>query len=122
MRQSPLVFRNAQGAALVPSCLSYHPDGTVLVGTATKERARLDPTYTVFSVKHVLLGRILADIAVYELGGGTFDCSILSIADGVFKVLSTNGCTYFTPRPCSVIIRMASRLNSGVYFVAIDYS
>ena len=33
-------------------------------------------------------------MAVYDLGGGTFDCSILSIADGVFKVLSTNGDTY----------------------------
>src|SRR5207302_2137076 len=32
-------------------------------------------------------------VAVYDLGGGTFDCSILSISDGVFKVLSTNGDT-----------------------------
>ena len=33
-------------------------------------------------------------IAVYDLGGGTFDVSILSIVDGVFDVLSTNGDTY----------------------------
>jgi molecular chaperone DnaK (HSP70) len=33
-------------------------------------------------------------IAVYDLGGGTFDCSILTITEGVFKVLSTNGDTY----------------------------
>ncbi len=33
-------------------------------------------------------------VAVYDLGGGTFDCSILSISEGVFKVLSTNGDTY----------------------------
>jgi molecular chaperone DnaK len=33
-------------------------------------------------------------VAVYDLGGGTFDCSILTITDGVFKVLSTNGDTY----------------------------
>lgn len=32
-------------------------------------------------------------IAVYDLGGGTFDVSILSIADGVFEVLATNGDT-----------------------------
>ena len=32
-------------------------------------------------------------VAVYDLGGGTFDCSILSIRDGVFKVLSTRGDT-----------------------------
>lgn len=30
-------------------------------------------------------------IAVYDLGGGTFDISILDIGDGVFEVLSTNG-------------------------------
>src|SRR6187399_1563112 len=33
-------------------------------------------------------------IAVYDLGGGTFDISILQIAGGVFDVLSTNGDTY----------------------------
>src|SRR5438128_7123675 len=32
-------------------------------------------------------------IAVYDLGGGTFDCSILTITNGVFKVLATNGDT-----------------------------
>ena len=195
----PEVFRDGAGIALVPSCISFHPDGTVLVGSAAKERALLDPTHTVFSVKR-LMGRTLADlgaelkhipqqiverevdggrkvlrvriddkeytpeelsamilgevrkragnptkavitvpayfddaqrqatrdagriagldvlrivneptaaalaygldkanagtIAVYDLGGGTFDCSILSLADGVFKVLSTNGDTH----------------------------
>ena len=33
-------------------------------------------------------------IAVYDLGGGTFDISILKISNGVFEVLSTNGDTY----------------------------
>ncbi|MBO4858002.1 MAG: molecular chaperone DnaK [Treponema sp.] len=33
-------------------------------------------------------------IAVYDLGGGTFDISILQLADGVFEVLSTNGNTH----------------------------
>jgi molecular chaperone DnaK len=32
-------------------------------------------------------------IAVYDLGGGTFDISILELGDGVFEVLSTNGDT-----------------------------
>ena len=194
----PQVFRDGAGIALVPSCISFHPDGTVFIGSAAKERALLDPTHTIFSVKR-LMGRTLADlqtevkhipqqiverevdggrkvlrvrineheytpeelsalilgevrkragnptkavitvpayfddaqrqatrdagriagldvlrivneptaaalaygldkadvgiIAVYDLGGGTFDCSILSVADGVFKVLSTNGDT-----------------------------
>lgn len=33
-------------------------------------------------------------IAVYDLGGGTFDISILQLGDGVFEVLSTNGDTH----------------------------
>lgn len=35
-----------------------------------------------------------AKIAVYDLGGGTFDISVLQLEDGVFEVLSTNGDTF----------------------------
>ena len=38
--------------------------------------------------------RTAGRIAVFDLGGGTFDVSILEIADGVFEVRSTNGDTY----------------------------
>ena len=33
-------------------------------------------------------------VAVYDLGGGTFDVSILELGDGVFEVKSTNGDTH----------------------------
>ena len=33
-------------------------------------------------------------IAVYDLGGGTFDVSVLEIGDGLFEVKSTNGDTF----------------------------
>ncbi|EMY79353.1 chaperone protein DnaK [Leptospira weilii serovar Ranarum str. ICFT] len=42
-----------------------------------------------FDKKH-----INSKIAVYDLGGGTFDISILELADGVFEVKSTNGDTH----------------------------
>jgi Fe-S protein assembly chaperone HscA len=195
----PVVVRDEQGVALVPSVVSFHDDGSVLVGSEARKRCLSDPDHTVYSVKR-LMGRTLADlqkelplipyqvierevepgrkvlhvkiagkehtpeelsalilqevrrragnptkavitvpayfddtqrqatrdagriagldvlrivneptaaalaygldkyrhgtIAVYDLGGGTFDCSILSITDGVFKVLSTNGDTH----------------------------
>ncbi len=34
------------------------------------------------------------NVAVYDLGGGTFDISILHLEDGIFEVLSTHGDTY----------------------------
>src|SRR6187551_54333 len=33
-------------------------------------------------------------VAIYDLGGGTFDISVLRISNGIFEVLSTNGDTY----------------------------
>lgn len=36
----------------------------------------------------------LCRIAVYDLGGGTFDISVLEIQKGVFEVKSTNGDTF----------------------------
>jgi Fe-S protein assembly chaperone HscA len=198
-RGRPVVVRDENGVALVPSVVSFHDDGSVLVGSEARKRCLSDPDHTVYSVKR-LMGRTLADlkkelslipyqvterdadggrkvltvkiaghehtpeelsalilqevrrragnptkavitvpayfddsqrqatrdagriagldvlriineptaaalaygldrnrsgtVAVYDLGGGTFDCSILSIADGVFKVLSTNGDTH----------------------------
>jgi Fe-S protein assembly chaperone HscA len=195
----PVVVRDEYGVALVPSVLSFHDDGSVLVGSAARQRCLSDPEHTVYSVKR-LMGKSLADlqrelqlvpyqvverepepgrkvlhvriagrehtpeelsamilaevrrragnptkavitvpayfddtqrqatrdagriagldvlrivneptaaalaygldrhrrgtVAVYDLGGGTFDCSILSLKDGVFKVLATNGDTF----------------------------
>ncbi len=37
-------------------------------------------------------------IAVYDLGGGTFDISILKLRDGIFEVQSTNGDTHLGRR------------------------
>jgi Fe-S protein assembly chaperone HscA len=195
----PQVVRDAQGIALIPSCISFFEDGSVLVGSTARARALSDPEHTIFSVKR-LMGRTLKDlqkelqliphqiieretadgrkvlhvriagreytpeelsamilrevrqragqprqavitvpayfddsqrqatrdagriagldvlrilneptaaalaygldrrqqgtIVVYDLGGGTFDCSILSLHHGVFQVLATHGDTF----------------------------
>src|SRR5438552_18455657 len=39
-------------------------------------------------------------IAVYDLGGGTFDVSILEIGEGTFQVKSTNGDTHLAGADC----------------------
>lgn len=49
---------------------------------------------TAAALAYGLDGKKDEKIAVFDLGGGTFDVSILEIADGVFEVLSTNGDTH----------------------------
>ncbi|MDP6238435.1 MAG: molecular chaperone DnaK [Alphaproteobacteria bacterium] len=49
---------------------------------------------TAASLAYGLEKRGAGVIAVYDLGGGTFDVSILEIGDGVFEVKSTNGDTF----------------------------
>lgn len=49
---------------------------------------------TAASLAYGLQGKKNEKIAVFDLGGGTFDISILEIGEGVFEVLSTNGDTH----------------------------
>ena len=70
--------------------------------TATRDAGRLaglevlrivnEPTAA--SLAYGLDRRDRGIIAVYDLGGGTFDISILKVEDGVFQVLATNGDTH----------------------------
>ena len=69
---------------------------------ATKDAGRIaglevlriinEPTAT--ALAYGLDKKIDQKIAVYDLGGGTFDISILDVGEGVFQVLSTNGDTF----------------------------
>jgi len=49
---------------------------------------------TASSLAYGLEKKVDEQIAVYDLGGGTFDISILDIGEGVFEVKSTNGDTF----------------------------
>jgi len=49
---------------------------------------------TAASLAYGLQKRKQGTIAVYDLGGGTFDISILKLKDGIFEVLATNGNTH----------------------------
>ena len=70
--------------------------------TATRDAGRIagldvlriinEPTAA--SLAYGLDKRNRGTIAVYDLGGGTFDISILKVEDGVFQVLATNGDTH----------------------------
>src|SRR5260370_7475105 len=57
----PVVVRDEHGVALVPSVVSFHDDGSVLVGSEARKRCLSDPGHTVYSVKR-LMGKTLADL------------------------------------------------------------
>ena len=50
------VLPDAEGYALVPSVVSFHPNGEILVGRAARERRLLDARNTIYSIKR-LIGR-----------------------------------------------------------------
>ncbi len=58
------------------------------------EVVRLVNEPTAASLAYGLNKMAEGNVAVYDLGGGTFDISILSIKEGIFEVLSTNGDTH----------------------------
>src|SRR2546427_2709677 len=91
--------------------------------TATRDAGRIagldvvriinEPTAA--SLAYGLDKRHTGIIAVYDLGGGTFDISILRVEDGVFQVLSTNGDTHLGGDDIDVLLmdRVLSDVASG---------
>ncbi len=95
--------------AAVITVPAYFNDGQ---RTATRDAGRLagldvlriinEPTAA--SLAYGLDRRHAGTIAVYDLGGGTFDISILRVEDGVFQVLSTNGDTHLGGDDIDVVL------------------
>src|ERR687886_539106 len=63
-------------------------------GKKTRQRIRIINEPTAASLAYGLDKKKNERIAVFDLGGGTFDISILDVGDGVFKVKATNGDTH----------------------------
>src|SRR5579885_2577322 len=63
-------------------------------GKKTKQRMRIINEPTAASLAYGLEKKKNEKIAVFDLGGGTFDISILDVGDGVFEVKATNGDTH----------------------------
>mgnify|MGYP003573969452 CR=1 FL=1 len=79
----PAYFNDAQRQAT--------KDAGVIAGLEVK---RIVNEPTAAALAYGLDKNVEGIIAVYDLGGGTFDISILEIGDGVFEVKSTNGNTH----------------------------
>src|SRR5438094_497531 len=63
-------------------------------GKKTRQRMRIINEPTAASLAYGLEKKKNEKIAVFDLGGGTFDISILDVGDGVFEVKATNGDTH----------------------------
>src|SRR6266852_6285228 len=93
--------------------------------TATRDAGRIaglevlriinEPTAA--SLAYGLDKRHTGIIAVYDLGGGTFDISILRVEDGVFQVLSTNGDTHLGGDDIDVLLmdKVLAEMSSPSY-------
>ena len=112
----PTVIANAEGARTTPSVVAFTKTGERLIGEPAKRQAVTNAEKTIASIKRDMgtdrgdVKRIINEptaaalaygldnekeqkIMVYDLGGGTFDVSIIEIGDGVIEVLATNGDT-----------------------------
>ena len=80
-----------------PRSPGSRPNGksrTRKTGKKTKQRMRIINEPTAASLAYGLDKKKNEKIAVFDLGGGTFDISILDVGDGVFEVKATNGDTH----------------------------
>ena len=100
--------------------------------TATRDAGRIaglevlriinEPTAA--SLAYGLDKRHTGVIAVYDLGGGTFDISILRVEDGVFQVLSTNGDTHLGGDDIDVLLmdRVLADIESDASYAVSGFS
>src|SRR5205809_5010086 len=94
----PAYFNDAQRQATIDSAqiagfdTEWELEGKD--GKRTKQRMRIINEPTAASLAYGLDRKKNEKIAVFDLGGGTFDISILDVGDGVFEVKATNGDTH----------------------------
>jgi molecular chaperone DnaK len=95
----PAYFNDAQRQATIDAAeiAGFDPEWEIedpKTGKKTKQRMRIINEPTAASLAYGLEKKKNEKIAVFDLGGGTFDISILDVGDGVFEVKAVNGDTH----------------------------
>src|SRR5262249_46123887 len=95
----PAYFNDAQRQATIDAAqiAGFDPEWEIedpKTGKKSKQRMRIINEPTAASLAYGLEKKKNEKIAVFDLGGGTYDISILDVGDGVFEVKATNGDTH----------------------------
>jgi molecular chaperone DnaK len=95
----PAYFNDAQRQATLEAAViaGFESEWEIVdpgTGRKDKQRMRIINEPTAASLAYGIDKKKNEKIAVFDLGGGTFDVSVLDVADGFFQVLSTNGDTH----------------------------
>lgn len=94
----PAYFNDAQRQATIDAAVIAGFDSEWEIegkdGKMVKQKMRIINEPTAASLAYGLDSKKNEKIAVFDLGGGTFDISILDVGDGIFEVKSVNGDTH----------------------------
>jgi len=99
-RHRAAYFNDAQRQATLrgqPRSPASTPNGRLKIprrAKKTRQRMRIINEPTAASLAYGLDKKKSEKIAVFDLGGGTFDISVLDVGEGVFQVLGVNGDTH----------------------------
>src|SRR5262245_36865848 len=107
----PVVVRDESGVALVPSVLSFHDGGTVLVGSEARKHALSDPDHTVYSIKR-LMGRTLDDLRA-DLPLIPYQIGEREVEPGRKVLFVTIAGREYTPEELSAMILREVRRRAG---------
>ncbi len=99
-----VTLADAAGRRLIPSIVSFHPGGGVLVGEAAKERRLIDPSQTIYSVKR-LIGRSWSTPEV-QAARARFPFELVEGAKNS-TLVAARGETYALPEISAFVLRRA---------------
>ena len=102
-----ITLEDEHGRRLLPSVVSFHPSGTVLVGDSARERRLIDPESTIFSVKP-LIGRAF-DSDEVKAARGRFPFQFTEGAKNSTMVLARD-VAYALPEISAFVLRRAKAI------------
>jgi len=112
-----VTLADENGSRLIPSIVSFHPNGSVLVGESARERRLNDPTNTIYSVKR-LIGRSWASDEVQQ-ARGRFPFELREGAKNSTLVVA-RGETYALPEMSAFVLRRAKAIAEKALGETVD--